>query len=151
MFFCPLQIEYKDRQPKPQSPLVSFEYTNKPTLNLWSFSFFQLEYNCFTKLYQFLLHKEVRRLYVYRHRLRQGPPPPPSGSSQSAALRPCAVSRAPSCLTRCVCMSVMPSHSAPPSPSLPRPRVSFLHPHLYSCPVNRFLCTIFFLDSTHMR
>ena len=46
---------------------------------------------------------------------------------------------------RSVYMSMLFSQSVPPSPSPPLwPHVRSLHPCLYSCPANRFICTIFF-------
>ena len=79
-------------------------------------------------------------------------PHPPSGSSQSNALSFRRCSRFPLAVyTRYGCMPTLLSLSIPPSPSLPCPHVSSLHLHPYSCPANRFIHTIFFLDSTHMR
>ena len=53
-----------------------------------------------------------------------------------------------SCFTM-LCWSLLYSQFTPPSPSPMCPQVCSLHLHLYSCPANRFIQTIF-LDSTYM-
>ena len=53
---------------------------------LFKFTYFYLEYNCFTMLCSFLLYNIVNQLYIYIHPLPLKPPSHPSKSSQSTEL-----------------------------------------------------------------
>ena len=109
-------------------------------------------------MYQFLLYNNMSRLNVYIYPFLLGPPsqPPlchPSRSSQSSELSSLSyIAASHSCLFhtwQCI-YSVLLSHFIPSSSlSTPCPSVHSLHLQLYSCPTNRFICTIF-LDSIYM-
>ena len=61
------------------------------------FSFFLLEYNCFTMLCQFLLYTEVNQLYIYMYSFPVGPPsllpphPTPLGHHRAPSRALCAI------------------------------------------------------------
>ena len=81
------------------------------------------------------------------------PPSFPSRSSESSKLSPLCYTELPTSRLfhtwQCI-YSVLLSHFIPSSSlSTPCPSVHSLHLHLYSCPTNRFICTIF-LDSIYM-
>ena len=101
---------------------------------------------------------EVNQLYVYLYPLSLGPLshhppiPPIQVTTEHRAELPVLYSMfllAIYFMHGSVYMSILISQFIPPSPSLPCPHVHSLHLCLYSCPANRFICTIF-LDSTYM-
>ena len=113
-------------------------------------------------LCQFLLYNKVNQLYVYiyphipslLHLLPTLPIPPLQVDTKHRADLPVLCGCFPLAIYFTfgnVYMSVLLSHFVPayPSPSL-CPQVHTLRLHLYSCPVTRFISTIF-LDSIYMR
>ena len=126
-----------------------------PRLGDASWFLLLLGFNRFTVLSWFLSYNSVNQLYVYIYYLPlQSPSPPPSTprSSQGTELSsPCymAASLESSGLHVAVyeCQCNTPNLS--PSPHTPMSHVHSLQLHLYSCPANKFISTIF-LDATYM-
>ena len=128
------------------------------------FNFFTslLEYNCFTRLCQFLLYNKVNQLYIYIYphisSLLCLPPtlpiPPLKVVTKHRADLPVLRSCFPLTIYftfGSVYMSMLLSHFVPayPSPS-PCLQVHSLLLRLYSCPAPRFIRTIIFLDSIYV-
>ena len=133
MFFCPLQTEYKDRQPKPQGPLVAFECTNKPTLNLWSFFFFNwsviqscISFCCTMKC--------ISYMYTDIPSLRDLPAPPIWVLTEHCAELPVLYLRLLLAVLHTICIYV--GDTLPLRPTLPFPAMS---PSLFSASTSLFL------------
>ena len=119
---------------------------------------FLLNLNCLTMLCWFLLYNKVNLLYVYIYTFLLGPPsplspPPPiqvTTEHQAELLAPY------NNLLPAICFTHSSVHmSSPVSQFIPSPVPAHVHPSiflclcLYSCPVDRSICTIF-LDSICM-
>ena len=109
--------------------------------------YFELENNCFVMLCWFLMNKTgIKHKYTYIPFLLSLPSPhwaefPVLFSSFPLSMH------LHMAVYICHCYSPHSSHLPHPWPSPPLcPRVHSLHLHLYSCLVNRFICTLF-LDS----
>ena len=103
--------------------------------------------------------KWISHMYTYIPSLLDLPPTPPPhpthlGHHRALSWAPCATQQVPTSYlfyTRSVYMSIPISQFIlPPTAHSPCPHSRSLHLCLYSCPANRFTCTIF-LDSTYMR
>ena len=106
----------------------------------------------------FLLYNKVNQLDVYIFPFPLGPPfhhtPQPTslGHHRAQSWAPCAIRQVPIAVYfthGSVYMSIPISQFIPPSLPPPCPHVHSLCLHLYSCPANRFICTIFEV-STYM-
>ena len=124
---------------------------------LFIYVLFLLEYNCFSMLCQFLLHKEVNQSCAHRYPLPLGPASYPtascpSRSSQSTNLSflcLLSASHGPSSSTHgSVYVSTPIFRPVTPFPSSPCQHVCSLCLHLCFCLGNRSMCTIF-LDSIY--
>ena len=118
------------------------------------FKFNVLIYSCFTMLYQFLLYDSESAICTHISPLFLSLPPSPSSPvppvqviTEHQAKLPVPYSRVllAVCLTHGSEYMSIPISQPPHSPA-PCPHVCYLHLHLYSCPADRFICTIF-LDS----
>ena len=127
------------------------------TLQQWSFYFscFQLEHNSFTTVLVSAVQCESAHVCIYPlplEPLSHSPAPPhPLGHHRAPGWAPCAAAShwlSVLHIRGYVCQCYSPNASHPLLPPL-CPQVCSLRLHLYSCPANRFISTVF-LDSMFM-
>ena len=120
---------------------------NEPHLTSLNFRHFRSLKKIFFNNVVFLLCNKVNQLYVYMYPFPLEPHSHPSRSSQNTELSSlCYAAASTTCLFytwRCIYISTLVSGLFPPPFPPLCPQVHSVRLHLYSCPADRFISTIF--------